>query len=246
MSPRAYKNLTFEEKIEKKITALKPLVQYQKMAKTLPKQAFDDEMYAKARQLVVAAEQRAIDKTVVKKPQIDIGRDSDNDSAFREARMEAYQKEHGIWNDAGDRGLLFSLIELETQQRRIIRDLERTRMSSEKERYWKALKENASSQQSLQQTLGIDKKSREQAKIVANPMENWENIKQDVGDFFDGLINSFPENAAKARTEEELRDVMKHHLSWPFPVIDAVIEGVKRIHGLKLVTRGKHGIQDRT
>jgi hypothetical protein len=63
-------------------------------------------------------------------------------------------------------------------------------------------------------------------------MDNWQEIKEEIGDWVDQLVDEFPEEANNAKDEQQLKDLMKYKLSWPFKVIDAVIDNLKRVNGI--------------
>jgi hypothetical protein len=133
------------------------------------------------------------------------------------------------WDDAGDAAILISLVEHEVQFRAIQRDLLRSTSATEKEKVRKALIENGRAQGDLLKMLGIDKKSRETARTSGSPIDNWTDIKEEVGDWVDMLVKEFVKEAKKVETEEELRDLAKYKLSWPFEVVDSFIANLKRV-----------------
>ncbi len=183
--------------------------------------------HAKASEVQMNAE------IIAKGQRADAEAEQQEDEAFRQERMSEYERVYGEWDDAGDLALLINLVELEVQFNAIRRDLTRATTLNDKEKYWKALRENSEAQKSLQVTLGIDKKSRDSARATGNPMDNWQQIKDEVGDWVDMLVEEFPQLADEVKNEEELRDLMKIKLSWPFTVIDAVIKNVKRVNGIE-------------
>lgn len=181
----------------------------------------------------VRAQQELLKRDLIKnRGSIDANKDLEDDANYRASRLDVYEKAYGPWDDAGDIGLLMSLVELETVQQGILRDLTRATTLSDKERYWKAIRENAAAQRDLQVVLGIDKKSRDQARISGNPMENWEDIKGELADWVDMLMEEFPAEAKRAKTEERLRDLMKYKLSLPLAVVDSIVYNLKRVNGI--------------
>lgn len=158
--------------------------------------------------------------------------DLEDDAEYRQARFDAYEEAFGEWDDAGDKALLINLVELEVQFQAIQRDLTRTTLLGDKEKYWKALRENSEAQKSLQVTLGIDKKTREQTRASGNPMDNWRDIKEELGDWVDMLVEEFIEEAKHMQSEPELKDLMKMKLSWPMTVVDSVVYNLKRVNGM--------------
>lgn len=217
---------TFEEKVEFNYKRYLTLAQYVK--KLADGTMTHEDLRAMAR--AKAVQQETDEQIRIKRKQINADEDLEDDEVYRDERMTAYEK-HYEWDDAGDLALLINLVELEVQFRAIRRDLARVSSLSDKEKYWKALRENSESQNKLQVSLGIDKKSRDAAKASGNPMENWQDIKDEVGDWVDMLISEFPEEAEKVNTEQELKDLMKIKLSWPFEVIDSVVYNLKRVSG---------------
>jgi hypothetical protein len=183
---------------------------------------------ARARALEIIRDRELI----ASRAQINVEDDLQEDAEFRESRVVEYEKAYGEWDDAGDYGLLVSLVELETVQRAIRRDLSRATTLADKEKYWKALRENTEAQKGLQQTLGIDKKSRDSARAAGNPMDNWDGIKDEVGEWVDMLVAEFVDEAQVTETEQDLRDLMKYKLSWPFGVVDSIVYNVKRLNGI--------------
>ena len=183
---------------------------------------------ARAKALQVLENTRIIERG----QKVDAFAEQEEDERFRQDRMSEYERVYGEWDDAGDLALLINLVELEVTFRAIRRDLSRATSLADKEKYWKALRENSEAQKSLQVTLGIDKKSRETARAGGDPMKNWEDVKEEIGDWVDMLVEEFPSEAEKVGTEEELRDLMKIKLSWPFHIVDSVISNVKRVNGL--------------
>ena len=212
---------TFDELVELYARRYRSLVQY--------KEWTEDEILTKARAKAIEVQDNA--KIIERGKQIDALGEQEEDEAFRQERMNQYEQVYGEWDDAGDLALLINLVELEVQFRAIRRDLTRARSLLDKEKYWKALRENSTAQKDLQAALGIDKKSREATKATGNPMDNWQAIKDEVGDWVDLLVKEFVEEANDAESEERLRDLMKIKLSWPFEVIDAVIYNLKRVNG---------------
>ena len=152
------------------------------------------------------------------------------DADFRTQRLSEYEA-LGDWDDAGDKAILISLVEHEVQFRSINRDLSRATTDTAKEKLRGSLVQNGKAITELQKTLGIDKKSREQARTEGNPIDNWATIKEEIGDWVDQLVKEFVKEAKKAKTEGELRDLAKYKLSWPFEVIDAFIDNLKRVSG---------------
>lgn len=187
-------------------------------------------------QLMKKAEARALeamrnDNLIASREIVDIDADLQDDATYREERMDEYEKV-GEWDDAGDKALLISLVELETQHRAIRRDLARSTKLTEKERYWDALRQNSTAQKDLQIVLGIDKKTREQARASGNPMDNWREIKEEIGDWVDMLVSEFTEEAKAIKTEEDLGDLLKIKLSWPLAIVDSVLYNHKRVLGI--------------
>lgn len=175
-----------------------------------------------------AINQMRDDQMLATRESVDINADLEDDAAYREERMDEYEKV-SEWDEAGDRALLISLVELETQHRAIRRDLSRAHSIGDKEKYWTALRQNSEAQKNLQITLGLDKKTREQARISGNPMDNWQEIKDEVGDWVDMLVSEFTAEADMAKTEDDLKDLMKLKLSWPFAIVDSVVYNLKRV-----------------
>jgi hypothetical protein len=189
----------------------------------------DEQKLTKARSKALEVQENA--QIIEKGQKADAEADREEDEEFRQRRMTEYQEVYSDWDEASDMALLINLVELEVQFRVIRRDLTRSSMLADKEKYWKALRENSEAQKSLQVTLGIDKKSRDATRSSGNPMDNWRDIKDEIGDWVDMLIEEFPKEAGSVETEAELRDLMKIKLSWPFVVIDSVIENLKRVNG---------------
>jgi len=221
---------TYEQLVEKYYNQYLVLKQYRDKLDAQPPTITLDDLRNKAKARALTALQDAAH--IAERGTVDIAGDLQDDAEYRESRIDEYEKAYGEWDDAGDKALLISLVELETQFRAIRRDLSRATGLIDKEKYWKALRENSEAQKSLQLTLGIDKKSREQARISGNPMDNWAEIKTEIGDWVDMLMEEFVDMANKARTEEDLRDAMKAKLSWPLAIVDAVIHNVKRVNGI--------------
>jgi hypothetical protein len=189
----------------------------------------EEQILTKARSKALQVQEDA--QIIEKGQKADAEVDQASDEAFRQERMAQYEQVYGEWDDAGDQALLINLVELEVQFRAIRRDLTRATQLGDKEKYWKALRENSEAQKNLQVTLGIDKKSRELTRATGNPMDNWQQIKDELGDWVDMLVEEFTQEAETVNTEQELKDLMKVKLSWPFAVIDSVVYNLKRVNG---------------
>jgi hypothetical protein len=222
LSPRRKTPRTFDELVQLYYGRYKVLAQYKDFS--------DEELMQLAR--TKALQVQADAQVAERGRKADAEADLQEDEAFRQERMAEYERVYGEWDDAGDLALLINLVELEVQFRAIRRDLSRATLLNDKEKYWKALRENSEAQKSLQVTLGIDKKSRDAARSTGNPMDNWQEIKEEIGDWVDQLVDEFPEEANNAKDEQQLKDLMKYKLSWPFKVIDAVIDNLKRVNGI--------------
>lgn len=223
---------TFEELVELYAGRYRHLPQY--------KDWTEDQILTKARSKALSVQENA--EIIERGKQADANVDREEDEAFRQERMTQYEEVYGEWDDAGDLALLINLVELEVQFHVIRRDLTRATTIGDKEKYWKALRENSEAQKSLQITLGIDKKSREATRATGNPMDNWQAIKDEVADWVDMLVEEFANEAEQTTTEQELKDLMKIKLSWPFTVIDAVIYNLKRVNGY--LTTPEESIED--
>lgn len=221
---------TYEQWVEYYYIQYQNLQQYQKKLKATPPTITLQDLYNKASARALGKIQE--EQLKAERGTVDVAGDLEDDAEYREKRLSEYEATYGEWDDAGDYALLLNLVELETQFQAIKRDLSRTLSITDKEKYWKALRENSEAQKSLQVTLGIDKKSREQARISGNPMDNWDTIKEEIGDWVDMLKAEFVEKANEAKTEEDLRDLMKSKLSWSFDLVDSVVYNVKRVNGL--------------
>lgn len=173
------------------------------------------------------------DQLIANRQVVDQDADLRADADYREQRIDEYERTYGEWDDAADKALLISLVELEAQQRAILRDLSRASTLSDKDKYWTALRYNTTAQKELQVTLGVDKKSRDQARISGNPMDNWKEIKDEIGDWVDMLTAEFVKEVSEVKDLGELRDIMKYKLSWPLDVIDAVLDNHKRVLSLE-------------
>lgn len=217
---------TYEQLREKYYAQYLRLKQYRDKLDATPPTITLDELrkLADAR----AVNQMHDDQMLATRESVDIGADLDADAVYREERMDEYEKV-SEWDEAGDRALLISLVELETQHRAIRRDLSRAHSIGDKEKYWTALRQNSEAQKNLQITLGLDKKTREQARTSGNPMDNWQEIKDQVGDWVDMLVAEFIAEADMAKTEDDLKDLMKLKLSWPFAIVDSVVYNLKRV-----------------
>lgn len=220
---------TYEWYVEHYFENYQRLKQYRDQLNAKPPTLTLADLRDKARARALQAVQN--DQLIASREIVDIQSDLESDAEYREERMDEYEKV-GEWDDAGDKALLISLVELETQHRAIRRDLARATKLGEKERYWDALRQNSDAQKNLQITLGLDKKSREQARVAGNPMDNWKEIKDEVGDWVDMLVTEFLSEAKETKTEEDLRNLMKYKLSWSFEVVDSVVYNLKRVLGI--------------
>lgn len=221
---------TYEQWVEYYYTQYQNLQQYQKKLNATPPTITLGDLHNKAKARALSKMQE--EQLKADRGTVDVAADLEEDAEYREKRLAEYEATYGEFDDAGDSALLLNLVELETQFQAIKRDLGRTLSITDKEKYWKALRENSEAQKSLQVTLGIDKKSREQARISGNPMDNWAAVKEEIADWVDMLMAEFVEKANEATTEEDLRDLMKSKLSWPFDLVDSVVYNVKRVNGL--------------
>lgn len=222
------KELTFEERVEKYYQGYLRLRQYRDK---LDAGTIDHAFLRKQ------AEARAIqaihdEQTIANRKSVNEEEDLEDDARFRESRLDEYEAA-AEWDEAGDKALLSSLIELEVQHRVIKRDLSRATSLNDKEKYWKALRENSIAQRDLQIVLGIDKKTREQARASGNPMDNWQQIKDEIGEWADMLVDEFAQEAEQTKTVQELKDLMKIKLSWPLAVIDSVVYNLDRVKELE-------------
>lgn len=222
MSPHKLPEKTYDELVALYYGRYRKLKQYQ--------QHTDEALMFKAR--AKALEVQSNQELAKKQEKVDEQADIEDDAVFRQERMDEYERVYGEWDDAGDQALLINLVELEVQFRAIRRDLTRATTLGDKEKYWKALRENSEAQKSLQITLGIDKKTRELTRATGNPMDNWAEIKEELGDWVDMLVAEFPPEADKVKTEQELKDLIKVKLSWPFAIIDSVVYNLKRVNGI--------------
>lgn len=222
---------TYEYYVEHYFQQYLRLKQYKDRLNATPPTITIEELRDKARARALTA--LSNDQMIANREVVDKDADLRSDQEYREERMDEYEKAYGEWDDAGDKALLISLVELETQHRAILRDLSRATTVSEKEKYWDNLRKNASAQKDLQVTLGIDKKSREQQRISGNPMDNWREIKEEIGDWVDQLAQEFVAEATATKTKTELRDLMKYKLSWSFEVIDSIISNLERLNSLE-------------
>jgi hypothetical protein len=138
------------------------------------------------------------------------------------------------WNSANDETSLKNILDNECQifeidSRLSKLDLTSTDRDKLMDRHSKLIELHAK----LLLSAGIDRVSREKKRETAGPMEDWILIKRKAALHMERMKSEFPDEAAKAKSEIELRDAIKHHLGMPFGgIIDVILREHRRVLGL--------------
>lgn len=154
------------------------------------------------------------------------------DQVFIEEREDQYRKDYD-WTVKSDEKILENILSCELQIRRTERKLQDITLPvKERQDNVKTLMELFKLHKELLTAAGIDRISRERKRVGADPIEDWERVKELAHKKMQELEAEFTEKASNARTEAELRDRMKHHLGYPFAIIDAALKAHRRVLGL--------------
>ena len=154
------------------------------------------------------------------------------DQVYLEEREEQYRRDYD-WSVRSDEKILENILTTEVSVRRVERTLQDTKLSQkERNDALKTLMDLLKLHKELLQAAGIDRLSREKKKAGADPIEDWERIKELAREKMQTLQVEFTDKAQKVTSEAELRDRMKFHLGYPFEIIDAALVAHRRVLGL--------------
>lgn len=157
-------------------------------------------------------------------------------SDYRMAREELY-KELYEYNDANDLFSLMNLAQIETQIYINNWELAKPNLKPiDRQKYQEALAKLVESHTKLQKEIGIDKKSRDNAKANKSPIEKFEEQMRRAHVYRMSLLDNFPveaDNVTMEEGEKELRELIKARLGFRFALVDAIIRNIKRLNGLE-------------
>ena len=95
------------------------------------------------------------------------------------------------------------------------------------------LRKLAETHRSLVQASGLDRKSAEDQKRNASPMEKWGEQVGRFAAFMKKRLAEFPTEAETVESERDLRELARYKLGWDFAIIDALMANTKRVNGLE-------------
>jgi hypothetical protein len=160
------------------------------------------------------------------------------DEQYRIEQTERYRREYE-WGDetrANDEAGLAHLIDIEIELRKLRRDLSAPKIAwKEKTELLDALRQLTAAHAAQQKTLDMDRATRSQKHAAGDPLDEWQRIVKDGEAKMHALAQEAQAAWAEAKSEAELRPLAKHHLGYPYAVVDALLENHRRVLGLSTV-----------
>ena len=154
------------------------------------------------------------------------------DQVYLEEREEQYRRDYD-WSIRSDEKILENILTTEVSIRRVERALQSIKLTPrERKETLDSLMSLLKIHKELLSAAGIDRLSREKKKAGADPIEDWERIKELAREKMNTLQEEFTDKAGKVTSEAELRDRMTFHLGYPFEIIDAALAAHRRVLGL--------------
>jgi hypothetical protein len=154
------------------------------------------------------------------------------DQVYLEEREEQYRRDYD-WSIRSDEKILENILTTEVSIRRVERVLQDIRLTpKERNDTLNSLMALLKVHKELLSAAGIDRLSREKKRAGADPIEDWERIKELAREKMRLLQEEFTSKTQKVTSEAELRDRMKFHLGYPFEIIDAALSAHRRVLGL--------------
>ena len=158
--------------------------------------------------------------------------DADVDQDYRAEREALYRREFQ-WNEANDENSLQQLLTLEVEMRRTERELGRASATSRDKEFLRGqLKDLVATHTGLQKMLGIDRTTRDVRKAAGDPMAAWRAVVDSGAAKMQALTEEFPQAIRQAATEAEMRPLVKHHLGFPYAIVDALLAQHRQVLGL--------------
>lgn len=158
------------------------------------------------------------------------------DQEYRREQEERYRQEYE-WDslNANDEASLTDLLDLEVQSRILSRALNSQHLSVKDRTELLGERRNiAKDHATLQKALGMDRATRDTKARTGDPMQVLKEQIKSGAEMMQRLIDEAPKQFATAANEGELRILMKHHLGFPYAIVDATLREHRRVLGLSL------------
>lgn len=154
---------------------------------------------------------------------------------FRENQEEKYRELYE-WNDANDETTLKNILDNESNTFEVKRSLQDPTLPMDlRDKAYDRHTKLTLAHRDLLNAAGIDRVSREKKVQSAQPMDEWNRVVEAAGKKMETLKADFPERAAKATSEEDLRDQIKYCFGYDFEgVVDHILVNHRRVLGLPL------------
>lgn len=148
---------------------------------------------------------------------------------FRAAQEKKYRDIYE-WNGANDEATLNHILNVESdiyELRLLIdnRDINIADRRSLMDQHSKL----ADAHKTLLAAAGIDRVARDKKRDTNQPFEDWVAIKREAKAKMDTLAEELPTSLAKCDTDRDLLNTMKHHLGYPFSVLEPILATHRRI-----------------
>lgn len=166
----------------------------------------------------------------------------DKVAKFRKEQEKKYRAAYE-WNTSNDEATLNHILDTEANIYEIRLLLEPSSGKNPVERQ-KLMAQHATlsdKHKDFVAAAGIDRISREKKKATNEPFEDWIRIKRLGDQKMMELKDEFIEAARASNDEFELRNAIKYHFGYEFPIVDAILLQHRRILGLPVVLDEEKG-----
>lgn len=154
---------------------------------------------------------------------------------FRETQEQKYRELYD-WNDANDETTLKNILDNESNTFEVKRSLQDPTLPMDlKDKMYDRHTKLTLAHRDLLNAAGIDRLSREKKVQSAQPMDDWERVKEAAERKMETLKVEFLERAEKATSEMDLRDQIKYCFGYDFEgIVDPMLINHRRVLGLPL------------
>lgn len=154
---------------------------------------------------------------------------------FRENQEQKYRQLYD-WNDANDETTLKNVLDNECNTFEVKSALQDPTLPMDlRDKLYDRHTKLSLAHRDLISAAGIDRLSREKKVQSAQPMDDWVRVKEAAEKKMQALKVEFQERAAKATSEQDLRDQIKYCFGFDFEgIVDHILINHRRVLGLPL------------
>ncbi len=156
-------------------------------------------------------------------------------SKFRKEQEKKYRAAYE-WNTSNDEATLNHILDTEANiyEIRLLLEPDAGKGAADRQKLMDQHSKLSDKHKDFLIAAGIDRPSREKKKATNEPFEDWIRIKRLGDEKMEQLKEEFIDSARESKDEFALRNAIKYHFGYEFPVVDAILLHHRRILGLPM------------